>query len=120
MEMTNEEILARFNRAEDGRKQITILAQLNGCSEEKIRTVLAEMGVDGRRMPKAKKAPPKGKGQSKAGVLLAVIRDEEKILEGQKKELPVRIAALEAELAAIDGKLDALRKAGELIGEVYG
>ena len=45
MEMTDNEIVAKYNRASEKKGQISILAQLNGCDEEKIRQILIENGV---------------------------------------------------------------------------
>ena len=40
MQMKEIEIVGKYNRATNKKEQITILAQLNGCSEEDIRKVL--------------------------------------------------------------------------------
>lgn len=45
MEMSNNEIVSKFKRAEEKRQQISILAQLNGCSEEKIKQILIDEGI---------------------------------------------------------------------------
>lgn len=118
MTMTNEEILRSFRAAAKPKEQVSILAQLNGCGEEKIRNILTAGGVDGRQLPR-KKTAQKGVQKSKGGTMIAVMREEERRLLEQKQELPERIAALQRELEAADGKLDALHKAMELIGEVF-
>lgn len=45
MEMTNNEIVSKFKRAEEKKEQISILAQLNACSEEKIKQILIHEGI---------------------------------------------------------------------------
>lgn len=56
MEMTVNEIVAKYNRATEKKEQISILAQLNGCDEDKIRRILAENGVtDLPDLPKKRK-----------------------------------------------------------------
>lgn len=119
MQMSNDEIVRSFKNAEKPREQVSVPAQLNGCSEEKIRAILSEGGIDGRQLPR-KKTVQKGKPQGKSGTILSVMRDEERRLVEQKNVLPERIRALQEELEALDGKLEALRKAEKLIGEAFG
>lgn len=45
MTMSNEEIIRSYTQSKDQRKQIGILADLNGCDKEKIRTILIHHGV---------------------------------------------------------------------------
>lgn len=44
MQMTVEEIIRSYTQAKDKSKQIGILADLNGCNKEKIRTILISKG----------------------------------------------------------------------------
>ena len=44
MQMTVEEIIRSYTQAKDKSKQIGILADLNGCDKEKIRTILISKG----------------------------------------------------------------------------
>lgn len=44
--MTDDEIRASWRRAANRRQQVEILAQLNACSEKKMRAKLEELGVD--------------------------------------------------------------------------
>lgn len=45
MQMTVEEIIRNYTQAKDKSKQIGILADLNGCDKEKIRSILRTKGV---------------------------------------------------------------------------
>ena len=45
MQMTTEEIIRNYTEAKDKSKQIGILADLNGCDKEKIRSILRTKGV---------------------------------------------------------------------------
>lgn len=45
MQMTVEEIIRSYTQAKDKSKQIGILADLNGCDKEKIRSILRTKGV---------------------------------------------------------------------------
>lgn len=44
MTMTNDEIVCSFNNAAKPAAQVRILADLNGCPEEKIRKILVSGG----------------------------------------------------------------------------
>lgn len=46
MQMTVEEIIKNYMQAKDKAKQIGILADLNGCDKEKIRSILRTRGVE--------------------------------------------------------------------------
>lgn len=53
MEMTVNEIVAKYNRASEKKEQISILSQLNGCDEDTIRQILTDNGVTD--LPKKRK-----------------------------------------------------------------
>ena len=55
MEMTNNEIVSKFKRAKEKRQQISILAQLNGCNEEKIKQILIDEGIPEAEIQPVKK-----------------------------------------------------------------
>lgn len=59
MQMTNSEIVRRYKAADNWRKMIRILAELNACPKEEIRKILREAGLDvpatGNRYTAAKK-----------------------------------------------------------------
>lgn len=46
MQMTVEEIIRNYTESKDKAKQIGILADLNGCDKEKIRSILRTRGVE--------------------------------------------------------------------------
>ena len=75
--MTNGEIVADYKQAKDKKKQIAILADLNGCKEEDIREILKNGGIDGRSLPrqgekkKKEDAPAQESAAPEAGVALA-------------------------------------------------
>lgn len=52
LQMSEGEILRNYREAKDKAEQIKILAQLNLCSEERIKEILKEQGVDGRALPR--------------------------------------------------------------------
>lgn len=45
MQMTDNEIVKSYKKAQDRRKQIGILAELNLCTKEDIRIILRKAGV---------------------------------------------------------------------------
>ena len=61
MQMTTEEIIRNYTEAKDKSKQIGILADLNGCDKEKIRSILRTKGV-----PLPTKGRPKGTSTKKS------------------------------------------------------
>ena len=55
MQMTDGEVVMNVMQAKDQRSQITICADLNCCSEEKIKDILKAQGVDLRSLKGAAK-----------------------------------------------------------------
>ena len=55
MQMTDGEVVMNIMQAKDQRSQITICADLNCCSEEKIKDILKAQGVDLRSLRGATK-----------------------------------------------------------------
>jgi len=90
MVMTKNEILRDWEGAKNKKEQIQILADLNCTSQEDIKDILLEMGVDYRRLPrerekKNEKAAEAPKAQPKEGTIDDIIRDwEEK--KGKKTQ----------------------------------
>ena len=86
MEMSNNEIFSKFKRAEEKKEQISILAQLNGCNEEKIKQILIDEGI-----PEAEIQSLKKKRGRKPGIKNKIKSQSnspsESITEGEK-ELP--------------------------------
>lgn len=115
MEMTTDEIVRSFREAKDRRKQVTILAELNDCSVEEIRSTLVAGGINWREFPRApragktpnaattedpsesRKSPPQAEIAPKDGVCMNA--DEEVIL-----------SALEAYKRQLEQEADTLKK----------
>ena len=115
MEMTTDEIVRSFREAKDRRKQVTILAELNDCSVEEIRSTLVAGGINWRELPRApragktpnaattedpsesRKSPPQAEIAPEDGVCVNV--DEEVIL-----------SALEAYKRQLEQEADTLKK----------
>lgn len=115
MEMTTDEIVRSFREAKDRRKQVTILAELNDCSVEEIRSTLVAGGISWRELPRAprtgktpnvattedpsgaRKSPPQTEIAPEDGV--CVNADEEVIL-----------SALEAYKRQLEQEADTLKK----------
>ena len=77
MVMTDEDILQSWNEAKDRCAQVQILADLNVCSVDKIIEILKAQGVDGRQLPRKKKAAPfvLSEGETASTVAEAVAED---------------------------------------------
>ena len=58
MVMTDAEIVRSWKEAKDCNAQVRILAELNVCSMDKIIEILKSNGIDGRQLPRKKKAAP--------------------------------------------------------------
>lgn len=56
MEMTDGEILRKYQQARDQKQRVKILADLNLCSRAKIIEILLEQGVDPKELPKIRGA----------------------------------------------------------------
>lgn len=118
MTMSNEEIIRSYTQSKDQRKQIGILADLNGCDKEKIRTILIHHGVKlptpGRPKKEIKEAQEKIEKKREAAVIkkasdvLPVPKEEPKVVrvpvpEKKKEPLPMSVlTALEKRIEEID------------------
>lgn len=104
MTMSNEEIIRSYTQSKDQRKQIGILADLNGCDKEKIRTILIHHGVKlptpGRPKKEIKEAQEKIEKKREAAVtkkasdVLPVPKEEPKVVrvpEKKKEPLPLPV-----------------------------
>lgn len=58
MQMTNKEIVGKFNRADDKKKIVQILADLNGCSREDILDILRMHDIPESELPKKRGRKP--------------------------------------------------------------
>lgn len=62
MNLTNEEIVRKYKNADNKKKQMKILCELNACDEKEIREILVAGGVPFQSLPrerKKKEASPK-------------------------------------------------------------
>lgn len=66
MTMTDSEIRAEYNTAKSKRKQIGVLADLNGCSHDEMIAKLKELGCEIPPAPERKKRPYGKLDQAKA------------------------------------------------------
>lgn len=99
MTMSNDEIIRAYLQSKDHRKQIGILADLNGCDKEKIRTILIHHGVKlptPGRPKKEVKEPTVKIEKRKASDVLPVPKEEPKVVwvpvpEKKKEPLPLSV-----------------------------
>lgn len=61
MQMSNKEIVSKFNRADNKKEYVKILAQLNGCSEENIIEILRKNDIPESELPKKRGRKPVNK-----------------------------------------------------------
>lgn len=113
MTMSNEEIIRSYTQSKDQRKQIGILADLNGCDKEKIRTILIHHGVKlptpGRPKKEIKEAQEKIEKKREAAVIkkasdvLPVPKEEPKVVRvPEKKKEPLPLSVIMALQKRID------------------
>ncbi len=84
MQMTTEEIIRNYTEAKDKSKQIGILADLNGCDKEKIRSILRTKGVP---------LPTKGRPKKETVEKVTWLKEDPKIEDLVQKdefESPIR------------------------------
>ncbi|MBP5432123.1 hypothetical protein [Ruminococcus sp.] len=104
MQMTDGEVVMNVMQAKDQRGQITICADLNCCSEEKIKDILKAQGVDLRSL----------KGAAKPRIPHGVKhKPHKKPANAEKKsplaELNERIDSLVRQRAGIDDEINYLK-----------
>jgi fructose-1,6-bisphosphatase len=102
MQMTDGEVVLNIMQAKDQKAQISICADLNCCSEERIKDILKAQGVDLRTLKSEKKkhiAESKSHKPRKKSV-----NAEKKSANGEMKTitLPEAMAAIRAELDEIN------------------
>lgn len=119
MVMSPGEIVREYNAAKNPAAQITILAEQNGVSEGEIKRLLADNGVDYRRLPRKSQKPPMQK-KVVAPAVISCLEKEQLLLSSRQEEIARLIPALQAEQKQIDLKLDALQRARGIISEIYG
>lgn len=69
MEMSPEEIVRDYRTAKNKGKQVTILAELNGCTREDIIAVLSAGGINPKELPRSRKKANVVPGGGSAGSL---------------------------------------------------
>lgn len=104
------------------KEQIQILAQLNACSEDDIKAVLTEAGIDlsqndGRKMGPRTRAG--GQPRSRSAGILAALKEELAALDREAEILPEQIRALQQELDSLAGKKDAVQSMIDTMARVY-
>lgn len=108
MEMTKGEICLRFQRNGGGRKQIGILADLNGVSAEEIKAILIEGGV---LEPGRSTAKKQTKGQQASPAQTEEPGQQEKLHQRKRVRIPESIAAvLFARIDALDAEITDLER----------
>ena len=120
MQMTVEEIIRNYTEAKDKSKQIGILADLNGCTKEKIRAILISKGC---QMP-TKGRPSKTSTSTKRTTSTKKSTSTEKMLESLVKkdefESPMRPIEAVIEGTAVQKVTFLNKDTGEKITQVFG
>lgn len=122
MQMIDSEIVRSYKEAKDKAKQITILADLNTCTEEQIKMVLKAAGIDGRswagrqngtknRRPKKETAPVPAAMDWRQH--LKEIRTYIRLQEEKKKQLQEQMACIDNEIQEILAAMTAEEAANE-------
>lgn len=108
MQMTDGEVVMNIMQAKDQRGQITICADLNCCSEEKIKDILKAQGVDLRSLKGVKRHIDHGTKHKKnpANVKKNPVNSEKK---SPLAELNERIESLIKQKAGIESEIEDLR-----------
>lgn len=121
MQMTDSEVKTDVLQAADQKKQVTICAQVNGVSPDKIREILKAQGVDLRSLKgankhidhgtkhKPRKVPYKKPEFIPAPPANAVKNDENAEKKSALTELNERIELLMKEKAGIEDEINDLR-----------
>lgn len=111
MQMTDSEVKTDVLQAADQKKQVTICAQVNGVSPDKIREILKAQGVDLRSLKGAAKPriPHGVKHKPHKKPANAVKNDENAEKKSALTELNERIELLMKEKAGIEDEINDLR-----------
>lgn len=110
MQMTDGEVVMNIMQAKDQRGQITICADLNCCSEEKIKDILKAQGVDLRSLKGVKRYIDHGtkhKPHTKPANVKKNPANAEK--KSPIAELNERIESLIKQKAGIESEIEDLR-----------
>lgn len=126
MQMTDYEIKRNVLDAADQKAQITICADLNCCSEEKIKDILKVQGIDPRKLRRApKKQHVERKPYKKPEIIPAPSKSEP---AADKRQITVTdaVAAIKAQITEINRqqyeldmrKADLYKTIWDMLGEV--
>lgn len=121
MQMTKVEIVGSYRRAENKKDQLAILAQLNGCDEDKIKSILLDAGLTEDDFPKKPGRKPGKKEEKKvAGEKVSVdepvvsgkdaLAEYPKLAPEEEKQVDRALAIPEAVRIACVERLELLKK----------
>ena len=129
MQMTNGEIVANFRQSKNKREQLKILAELNTCSQEDIKKILIDGGIDPKKIPITRSEKKKDSGKSEYVAPMVEIDEETDVkkpsdiileaLQLMKKDIESRIKDAEDRFAHyIKDQSSRLKKIDEIIGGI--
>lgn len=105
MQMSNAEIVGKFNRADNKKNMLKILAELNGCSQDDIREILRKNDIPEADIPKKAGRPTTKKQKEVTEVSNTGMHEV-------RKEVPETVKAL------VNERLESIEKAiKEMINE---
>lgn len=117
MQMQNEEIVRSYRQAKRKREQITILAQLNACTEDQIYEILHAAGLNAKRPKHAAKAPAKPVKANTAAELLGQEKPDFTALSARVSYLVARRREIDKEMqelrAVMQGLIDSMAEVRE-------
>ena len=114
MQMTEDEILREYQQAKNPAEQITILAQLNACTEGEIIGILKAKGIDGRTIAGAQRKSRKKEKittvtvselTGKAPADFTSVRSLVRYLVEQRREIDIELAQITKELGEISAEI---------------
>lgn len=109
MRMTDNEILRSYREAKNPKDQIQVLADLNCVSKWEIVSLLRNMGVDGRLLPKQKK-PKSEKSIPLTDHIEVLMTALQMYKQSIMDELEVRVNAADATCQKIDAALEFIKE----------
>lgn len=123
MQMTDGEVVLNVMQAKDKRAQISICADLNCCSEDKIKDILKAQGIDLRSLNGTVK---KHIGERKPRTKAANVEKKSANAEDKQPTLAEAVAAIKAQITEINRqqyeldmrKADLYKTIWDMLGEV--
>ena len=111
MQMSNAEIVGKFNRADSKKSMLKILAELDGCSEDDIREVLRKNDIPEADIPKKAGRPPVKKQKEVSEVANTQMHEVRKeVPEAVKELVKERIESIERVVDEMITERDALKE----------